>query len=153
MVLDLIHKEEWYIFYFLTILIRQNVALNTSNKTHSSLKSRISFLWGQSWNIGTKCVRFPLEKLNYLIFSFLRPGVEAKRGVEYRQSTPPNLAKNGTMVSLSCPLLYAGCGVSVKKNILDTRSSYFNSICEKVKLKYYSNMTNVNNFRCWVTGT
>ena len=31
-------------------------------------------------------VRFPLEQMNYLIFSFLRSGAEAKRGVELRHS-------------------------------------------------------------------
>ena len=47
---------------------------------------------------GTKCdcifdwlwVRSPLEDMRYLltfIFSFLRAGVEAKRGIEFRHST------------------------------------------------------------------
>ena len=52
---------------------------------------------GQSWRRGTKCdckidwlwVRFPHEEMKYLltfIISFLRFGVEAKRGVELRHS-------------------------------------------------------------------
>ena len=34
-----------------------------------------------------RLVRFSLEEIKYLIFSFLRSGLEAKRGVEFCRST------------------------------------------------------------------
>ena len=53
---------------------------------------------GQSWRRGTKCdckidwlwVRSPFDEIKYLftfIYSFLRSGVETKRGIEFRHST------------------------------------------------------------------
>ena len=53
--------------------------------------------WGRSWRSGTRCdcetnwlwVRSPLEEMKYLfkfIFPFLRSGVKAKCGVEFRYS-------------------------------------------------------------------
>ena len=59
---------------------------------NDKIKSR-----GQSWRSGSECdcttdwlwVQSPLEKMKYLfkfIFPFLRSGVKAKRGVEFRHS-------------------------------------------------------------------
>ena len=39
-------------------------------------------------------VRFPLEEIKYLIFLFLRSGVEAKNGVVFHHSTRSALVEN-----------------------------------------------------------
>ena len=57
-----------------------------SNKIYAT----VEYQWGQSWRKGIQgrlyrnrlWVRFPLEELKYLLFSFFRSSVEAKRGVE-----------------------------------------------------------------------
>ena len=54
-------------------------------------------------------VRSPLEEMKYLlkcIFPFLRSDIEAKRGVEFHHSTPPELGgvENGVSKHLPAPL-------------------------------------------------
>ena len=52
------------------------------------------------------CVRFPREEMIYLIFSFFRSGVEAKRGFEFRHTTHRlhNSEKSGNEQQTRFPL-------------------------------------------------
>ena len=65
-----------------------SLAINTE-----TIENKQNITWGQSWRRGTcDCkidwlwIRSPLEEMKYL-FTFLRSGVKAKRGVEFRHST------------------------------------------------------------------
>ena len=78
-----------------------NIIMKIENLFKKGLFKRINVhvrCRGQWWRSGTKCdckidwlwVRSPFEVMKYLftfIFSFLRFGVEAKRGVVFRHST------------------------------------------------------------------
>ena len=82
------------------ILSIYNLSMHVFQKIYIILAFKIVkmiYYGGRTWRRGTKCdckidwlwVRSPLAEVKYLftfIFSFLRSGVEAKRGVEFRHS-------------------------------------------------------------------
>ena len=83
----------WYWKKYLRMYLLLNIYLLNYNPYLTDNKNTN---WGQSWRRDTKCdcktdclwVRSSLEEMKYLlIFPFLRSGVEAKRGVEFRHST------------------------------------------------------------------
>ena len=105
------------------------------------------FVWtlGRSWRRGTKCgckiewlwVRSPLEEVKYLftfIFSFLRSGVEAKRGVEFHLST------------VNTQYLYLGLGGKWETECLNTRFPLPTLLCAgySMKLIYLIFYLNIN---------
>ena len=80
----------------------------------------------QSWRRGTSVrlvrVRLLLDKMKYLIFSFLRSGIEARRGVYFHHSTQ-NASRIRRQQVVKClntwvpllTLLHAGYSVKLKK--------------------------------------
>ena len=97
--------------------------------------------WGQSWRRGTEChckrdrlwIRFPLEGDNYLIFSFLRSGVEAKRGVEFHHSIHSassirrKMKKGVSYIRFPLPMPFcAGHSVKLKRKGKNLTISWYN---------------------------
>ena len=63
----------------------------------------LQIICAQSVTVNTKWlwVRCPLQEIKYLIFSILRFGIEAKRGVKFRHSTR-NSSKIGGKWGMEC---------------------------------------------------
>ena len=70
------------------------IADHKHNLTLSEKKVKQKVLLLSVQNHDRLCVRFPFEEIKYLIFSILRSGVEAKRGVKFHHLTCEKRERN-----------------------------------------------------------